>query len=162
MMYEKERYYVGVSKIDGSRHVFHFAPSRASDKTKNPTLSEIKGPFKTYEGAKYAAAPERGQCFYVLTVDQAEEYWRAETETEAIAIRAEGEETARHPGKFEGCARYMSYFYEQSLDGCCDQDGPGGIISVEIGPRDKVIWPELKRRKRVRFVESDSGFIYEV
>ena len=63
-------------------------------------------------------------------------------------------------GKFEGEARYLPYFYAVYLDGCADDDGD--VISVPVTADDRLVFPELKRRKRVRFVVEDNGFVTEV
>ena len=66
----------------------------------------------------------------------------------------------RNPGKFEGEAEYMPFFYDVYLNGCADDNGH--VLSVLVEPADKIAWPQLKRRQRVRFVITDQGFVTEV
>jgi hypothetical protein len=56
------------------------------------------------------------------------------------------------PGKFEGQLAYMPKAYEQYLDGFCDDDGH--VITVTID------WEG--RRRDVRFIVDDMGFVREV
>ena len=63
------------------------------------------------------------------------------------------------PGKFEGERIYMPWFYEQYLNGCADDNGQA--ITVAITQDDKIAFPELKRRNRVRFRICDQGFVTE-
>jgi hypothetical protein len=65
------------------------------------------------------------------------------------------------PGKFQGEARYMPHFYGVYLDGFADEQR-GGILSVEVSAEDKLLYPELRRRKRVRWYERDDGFICQI
>lgn len=64
-------------------------------------------------------------------------------------------------GKFEMERRYMPLFYEIYLDGLADEL-PGGVLSVEVVAADRKNFPELKRRKRVRFVIWDDGSVREI
>ena len=63
-------------------------------------------------------------------------------------------------GKFCGEGRYLPYFYELSLDGQDHLNGKGEI-SVPVTKEDRLIYPELKYRKRIKFVEHESGFVKE-
>lgn len=67
----------------------------------------------------------------------------------------------RSPGKFEGQCVYMPNFYEDYLDGFADEQA-GGVLSVEVDENDKAQFPELKKRKRIRFIVTDQGFVTEV
>jgi len=71
------------------------------------------------------------------------------------------EEIVRGPGKFEGEARYVPYLYNASLE-FGDVPGARGVISVEVTQEDKALFPELRRRKRVRLYERDDGLVEEV
>ena len=163
---EKNQYYVGLPKIkipNGAvchRAIYLMTPSRAMAESQNPESSilELKGPFKTYDGAKWASEghPIR---YYGNSIQEAEQCAREEIEKEAINIRKEGEEDTARPGKFQGEARYVPYFWDQAMQGFSDDDG--NIISVEIESRDKIIWPELRGRKRVKLWECDQGFVRE-
>lgn len=66
------------------------------------------------------------------------------------------------PGKFEGEQIYVPYFWESTLNGCCDQRKDGAWI-VEITDEDRELFPELpKRRRRVVLFEDSQGFVTEV
>ena len=65
------------------------------------------------------------------------------------------------PGKFEGEMLYIPYFYGIYLDGWHNvlQDGS---ISIPIEKREKEMFPELgKRKKVVRFNIDEEGFVWE-
>ena len=64
----------------------------------------------------------------------------------------------RWPGKFEGEPFYAPYFYEQSLDGTWD--GYGATVSTDLSVVEKIAFPELGRKRRIRVTESDQGFVY--
>ncbi len=66
-----------------------------------------------------------------------------------------------HPGKFEGCAAYVPFYWDEYLDGCADRDD-GDVLGFDVTKDDKVIFPELKRRRTVKLIETDQGFICEV
>lgn len=67
----------------------------------------------------------------------------------------------RDPGKFEGEAIYIPYFWDVVMSGLADEQD-GGIASVPVDEEDKMVFPELKRRKRVRMLEDSQGFVNEV
>ena len=71
------------------------------------------------------------------------------------------EAMGRGPGKFEGCASYVPFYWDAYLNGCADDDD-GKVLSFDVTEDDKVLFPELKRRKRVKLVETDDGFVCEV
>lgn len=84
------------------------------------------------------------------------------------------------PGKFEGERAYLPIFWEASLDGTSETTRTGKV-SVEVLPEDITQLQEavllerdsarakglghvlqiLKRRKKVKFVERDDGFVVE-
>jgi len=65
------------------------------------------------------------------------------------------------PGKFEGEAAYVPYFWEAYLDGCADRDD-GTVLGFDVSSEDKEIFPELKRRRTVKLIEDSQGFVREV
>lgn len=65
------------------------------------------------------------------------------------------------PGKFEGECRYVPHMWDAAMDGGCDETA-GGVISVPVEPRDVELFPELKRRRRVRLYQRDDGFVCQV
>lgn len=65
------------------------------------------------------------------------------------------------PGKFEGCPRYVPYFWERALEGFSDDDGRGNI-RIAVIPEDKDIFPELKKRRSIKLRSDDQGFVYEI
>jgi len=70
------------------------------------------------------------------------------------------EDVAR-PGKFQGEAIYVPYFWQQFLEGGADRDD-GRVLGFDVNADDKAIFPELKRRKTVRIMETADGFVVEV
>jgi hypothetical protein len=74
---------------------------------------------------------------------------------------AEYEEDTRGPGKFEGEARYVPYYWEIFLDGGADRDD-GKILSFNVSAEDKENFPELKRRKVIKLYEREDGFVVEI
>lgn len=74
---------------------------------------------------------------------------------------AEYESMVRGPGKFEGEARYVPYFWEVFLCGGGEDVGQG-VIRVEVTPEDRQLFPELKGRRSVRMIETNDGFVCEV
>ena len=67
----------------------------------------------------------------------------------------------RSPGKFEGEMLYVPHFWDVFLDGLADRDN-GRVLGFDVTPEDKVEFPELKRRRTVKLVENDQGFVVEV
>lgn len=66
------------------------------------------------------------------------------------------------PGKFEGEMIYVPYFWEAYLDGMADRDD-GRVIGFDIEASDRELFPELpKRRRTVRLMADDQGFVREV
>ena len=89
----------------------------------------------------------------------------AEERAEALALRqrlwdeyANDRGGYKHPGKFAGEPFYAPYFYEQSLDGTWD--GYGASVSADLTPVEKIAFPELGRKRRIRVTENDQGFVY--
>ena len=76
------------------------------------------------------------------------------------ALADESREACMHPGKFEGCAPYVSYFWSLYLEGCADRDD-GKVLGFDITNEDKALFPELKGRRTVRLYETDAGFVVE-
>ena len=72
----------------------------------------------------------------------------------------ESREAAKHPGKFEGCAPYVAYYWSIYLEGCADRDD-GDVLGFDVTADDKALFPELRRRRTVRLRETDSGFVVE-
>ncbi len=65
------------------------------------------------------------------------------------------------PGKFEGEMLYMPHFWEAYLNGESNtlQDGS---LSIPIEKREREMFPELgKRKKVVRFNIDENGFVWE-
>jgi len=70
------------------------------------------------------------------------------------------EEIVKGPGKFEGEARYVPYYWEMYLAGFADDDN-GRVLSFTVTREDKGIFPELKRRKTIKLYERENGFVIE-
>lgn len=67
----------------------------------------------------------------------------------------------RSPGKFEGEMLYVPHFWDAYLNGCADRDN-GRVLGFDVTAEDKAEFPELKRRRTVRLIENDQGFVIEV
>ena len=80
------------------------------------------------------------------------------TDTKTIA---DYEADVKRPGKFEGEARYIPYFWDMFLDGMADKDD-GRILTFNVTKEDKTLFPELNRRKAIKLYERDDGFVVEV
>jgi hypothetical protein len=74
---------------------------------------------------------------------------------------AEFEEDVKGPGKFEGEARYVPYYWSVFLEGFADRDD-GKILSFNVSAEDKENFPELKRRKVIKLYEREDGFVVEI
>jgi len=75
--------------------------------------------------------------------------------------RSDYEMAVGSPGKFEGEAPYVPYFWEKMLDGCEDDDD-GFVVTFEVTPGDIAIFPELKEGAFIYLAEGDNGFVTEV
>ena len=66
------------------------------------------------------------------------------------------------PGKFE-CERiYVPYFWDAYLNGMADRDD-GALLGFDITAEDRAEFPEIPKRKRtVRLLQRDDGFVCEV
>jgi len=73
----------------------------------------------------------------------------------------EYEATVKRPGKFEGEARYVPYYWDVFMEGGADEDD-GEVLTFNVSTEDKKMFPELKRRKRVRLEETGQGFVVEL
>jgi len=65
------------------------------------------------------------------------------------------------PGKFEGEPRYVPYFWDEWLSGGSDDDEEN-VIYFDIGEQDWLLFPELKRVKRIGISEGSTGFVGKV
>ena len=74
---------------------------------------------------------------------------------------AEYEEEVRGPGKFEGEARYVPHYWSLFLDGFADEDN-GKVLKFCVSKEDKENFPELKRRKVIKLIEREDGFVVEI
>ena len=66
------------------------------------------------------------------------------------------------PGKFEGEAAYVPYFWDMGLDGMADEDytdSNGAVWAFDVTADDIAFFPELKNVNRVELRESDQGFV---
>jgi hypothetical protein len=80
---------------------------------------------------------------------------------DAETIRRECSAVVSGPGKFEQCARYVPYYWDIFLNGGADRDN-GRILGFDITRADRLAFPELKRRRTVKLIEDDQGFVCEV
>ena len=65
------------------------------------------------------------------------------------------------PGKFEGEMLYVPYYWDLFLNGGADSDN-GKVLTFNVSDEDKVQFPELKKRKKVRLMEREDGFVVEL
>lgn len=70
------------------------------------------------------------------------------------------EEVSR-PGKFEGCAPYVPYLWEQDLEWDGDSD-IGNIATVKLEADDFFMFPELEGKTVVYLYETSYGFVHEI
>ena len=65
------------------------------------------------------------------------------------------------PGKFEGEMVYVPFYWDIFLDGFVDRDD-GKILSFDVTKEDKIMFPELVKRKTVKLCQRDDGFVCEI
>lgn len=71
----------------------------------------------------------------------------------------------RSPGKFEGEAVYVPYFYESWLLGGADRETTHfgrSVAGFDLGEEEKVEFPELRGRRTVNLLQRDDGFVVEL
>jgi hypothetical protein len=73
----------------------------------------------------------------------------------------EYEDQVHHPGKFEGEAPYVPFYWEAYLNGMADRDD-GKVLGFDVTADDKALFPELRKRRTVKLVETEQGFVCEV
>jgi hypothetical protein len=66
------------------------------------------------------------------------------------------------PGKFEGEALYVPYFWDQFPKGTGGTLGANGELIFDITPEDREQFPELGRRTTVILIEDDNDQVCEV
>lgn len=76
-----------------------------------------------------------------------------------MITRAECQSVVDGPGKFEGCAIYVPYFYEVWNDGGADED-EGKSATFYVTEEDREEFPELEGVFSVTLLEGDDGFIH--
>lgn len=64
----------------------------------------------------------------------------------------------RNPGKFEGEAVYVPYFYDVLMDGFGNTD-EDDITTFDISPTEREIFPELGDAHSLMMYISESGFV---
>ena len=72
----------------------------------------------------------------------------------------ESRDACRRPGKFEGCAPYVAFYWDVAMQGFADRDD-GEVYGFDVTTADKLLFPELKRRRAVRLRETSDGFVVE-
>jgi hypothetical protein len=75
------------------------------------------------------------------------------SEAERTEYVRECEATVARLGKFEGCPRYAPHFWAASMH-------DGGADQVAVEASDKLLFPELRRRRVIRVEEDGQGFAY--
>ncbi len=76
------------------------------------------------------------------------------------ATRMKWAAMTKRPGKFEGEAAYVPYFWDAFMNGMADDDD-GETLTFRVTDADRVIFPELRRVKKVRIYERSDGFVCE-
>ena len=66
----------------------------------------------------------------------------------------------RSPGKFEGEAVYVPYFWDAYLNGFVDEDD-GNVLEFHVDHADMEQFPELKRGQVIKLYCRDDGFVCE-
>ena len=72
-----------------------------------------------------------------------------------------GGERIKEPGKFEGEATYVRYFWESFLEGGTDFDD-GKVMGFYVTDEERELFPTLKGRRTVKLYEDEQGFVREV
>lgn len=67
----------------------------------------------------------------------------------------------RSPGKFEGEMLYVPYFWDAYLNGFADRDN-GRVLGFNVTAKAKAEFPELRKRRTVKLLEDNNGFVVEV
>ncbi|MDP3768461.1 MAG: hypothetical protein Q8S13_10640, partial [Dehalococcoidia bacterium] len=67
----------------------------------------------------------------------------------------------RSPGKFEDEMVYVAFYWGAFLDGGAD-DERGDVLMFDVSDDERVAFPELGTKRRVRLRETDTGFVVEV
>lgn len=75
--------------------------------------------------------------------------------------RDEFVEEVSQPGKFEGCAPHVPYFWQLFLEGMAGED-EGDTVVFTVEPEDKELFPELQLGERVVLEEDNVGFVSEI
>jgi len=71
-------------------------------------------------------------------------------------------ELVTKPGKFEGEARYVPYYWLEAIADYEQRKYGFWVGCYKVSPEDKKLFPELKRRKVVKLFENNDGFIMEI
>ena len=73
----------------------------------------------------------------------------------------EYEAMVKGPGKFEGEARYVPYYWDMYLNGWADDDD-GEVLTFYPDDDDRKLFPELEHYTQVCLIEDSQGFVTEV
>lgn len=66
------------------------------------------------------------------------------------------------PGKFQGEAVYVPYFWEKALEGWADDEPEEGTYRFLVFPEDVKEFPELGSKRAILIREREDGFVYEL
>lgn len=68
-----------------------------------------------------------------------------------------------NPGKFEGEAVYVPYFWALTLEGAYDDElnhlDAGPVAVFDVTDEDRAEFPELAKARKVYVHQTDSGFV---
>jgi hypothetical protein len=67
----------------------------------------------------------------------------------------------RRPGKFEGNAVYVPYFWDIAMNGFAGSRDRS-LYSFDVKDGDRAMFPELNGRRTVKLLEIVDGFVVEV
>ena len=68
----------------------------------------------------------------------------------------------KSPGKFEGEMLYVPHFWDVFMNGGADDEEGDDVMVFEVGHDERIAFPELGKKKKVKLRERDDGFVVEV
>lgn len=80
---------------------------------------------------------------------------------EKLDLRAECESDVKRPGKMEGNASYVPYFWDHYLDGGADDD-ERGVLRFDVTNEDRLIFPDLNGVDSVYLYEDEQGSVNDL
>jgi len=78
------------------------------------------------------------------------------------SYRVDSSGRIKSPGKFEGEMLYVPHFWDVFLNGGTDDTEGDDVMVFEVDHDERIAFPELGKKKRVKLRERDDGFVVEV